>query len=746
MGQEKKPVAKMTRKSFLKAAILPAAALPLARPWASNSLTSESPAVKPSSFDIGNAQFRLSVTAGEGIQTTLVHKPSSLHLADGAYSYSFGTPAFTETSSNHQKGATVLKIAGRTQSGLEVLQEFHIPDGEPWLEERIAVCNRGSHVQMIPNGRCGFVLPVTVTGNGLESALKDFRIIAVPFRREPQADRNQYADYTLHQVLTETRKSVLRSYPAVHWSGNVEAPIVYEAGFIETNFPCYASEGWVFTDGRQGFLITKYSQQGMEWAILDSISLGDERMGLRWGGWGIYQGDPEQGARLGPQESHKFGVTRITAFEGGMLEGFYAFRREMESHGHECPAGFNPPIHWNELYDNKLYWFGKEMDDPEYRKKYYTLADMKAEAAKAKAIGCEALYMDPGWDTSFASKIWDESRLGKQRDFVQMLQDNYGLSLSLHTPLSGWCDPRSYPREMDRMDRDGARANLSLCGASQQYVEETLSRFDALGRDGATYFMFDGDMYHGECWDANHGHRIPARREEHVAATNRLARLVHAKYPNILIEMHDPVLGGSRLRYVPLYYGHGANSDRGDPTGGHGYDSVWGFELMWDPMTDLVGRHSIALYYYNLAYSLPLYLHIDLRKDNENALMFWWNASTCRHLGIGGTHADPSVRKAQIAAMADYKRLKAFFTAGTFYGINEETHLHRHPDKSVAVINCFNLEDHVVSRRIEFVPTRFDLDETRNYTVRGASVKRDANLYLIETKVAAYGHSLVEVL
>ena len=34
--------------------------------------------------------------------------------------------------------------------------------------------------------------------------------------------------------------------------------------------------------------------------------------------------------------------------------------------------------------------------------------------------------------------------------------------------------------------------------------------------------------------------------------------------------------------------------------------------------------------------SLPLYIHIDLRTDNRNALVFWWYASTCRHLGIGG--------------------------------------------------------------------------------------------------------------
>ena len=63
---------------------------------------------------------------------------------------------------------------------------------------------------------------------------------------------------------------------------------------------------------------------------------------------------------------------------------------------------------------------------------------------------------------------------------------------------------------------------------------------------------------------------------------------------------------------------------------------------MWAPMEDLLSGRAITLYYYNLAYGLPLYIHIDLRADNQNALVFW-NASTCRHLGIGGTHKDAAV-------------------------------------------------------------------------------------------------------
>jgi hypothetical protein len=382
-------------------------------------------------------------------------------------------------------------------------------------------------------------------------------------------------------------------------------------------------------------------------------------------------------------------------------------------------------------------------DLPENRTKYYTLADMKEEAAKAQAIGCEALYLDPGWDTRFASKIWDSSRLGPIEEFSVMLKRDYDLSLSLHTPLSGWCNPKMYPREMDRMNRDGRREVLSLCGASRQYLDETNRRLQALAAGGATFFMFDGTQFNGECWDPAHGHRVPTRRHDHVEATNRLAQMVHEKFPDVLIEMHDQLLGGTHLRYVPIYYGHG-EAEPEAPLRGRGFDTVWAFELMWDPMTDLVGGHSIALYYYNLAYSLPLYIHIDLRKDNENALMLWWNISTCRHLGIGGTHPDAKVREAHKQAMAAYRRLKRFFAAGTFWGIDELTHLHRHPRDKSAVINCFNLDDKASTRRVSVELERYGLDAKREYHVTGKSERRVGSIEA-EVSIPAYGHNLIEI-
>lgn len=687
--------------------------------------------------------FRLEVARGEGLKVRLTDLSSNVVLAEGDYSYSFGDFNFSGVQEKRQT-ENIISVSANSPQGLELLQEFVVPPGEPWVEEWITIKNRSQNTLNIPDARCGFVLPLTLAGGDVVGALKNFKFTAVPFRREPHGNRNQYADYTVAQVLTEPRKSTLRSeITEFHW-GEVVVPKIFESGWVETQSWQYASEGWILTDGKRGYLITKYSPRAMEWAVLDRVPLGGNQIGLRWGGFGIHQGDPEPGVSIEPGKSHTFGVTRITVFDGGVTEGFYTFRRELESRGHGCPENFNPPAHWNELYDNKLWWVGMaEMDQPENRKKYYTLADMKKEAAKAQAISCEALYLDPGWDTLLASKIWDSSRLGPLEDFSAMLRRDYNLSLSLHTPLSGWCNPKAYPRETDRMNRDGTRAEFSLCGVSRQYIEETYRRFEALARGGAKFFMFDGTQFNGECWDPAHGHRVPTRRHDHVEATCRLARMIHAKFPDVLIEMHDPLLGGTHLRYVPLYYGHGEPA-AADPVRGHGFDTVWAFELMWDPMTDLVGGHSIALYYYNLAYSLPLYIHIDLRKDNENALMFWWNVSACRHLGIGGTHPDARVREAHQQGMSAYRRLKPYFAAGTFWGIDELTHLHRHPAEKSAVINCFNLEDRAVTRTVHVDLARFGLDATREYSVSGTASRR-AGAYDVQVTILAYGHALIEM-
>jgi hypothetical protein len=450
----------------------------------------------------------------------LLHRPTGTVLAEGAYSYSCGTPVFSQV---QKDGSSLLVQGSIRETGMLMQHRFTVDPGSPWIEEQLEFSNHGSTPLDLHNARAGLVLPIPLQGKEVPVAWVDYKFTPVPFRREPAGHDAQYADFTLSQLLIEQYSSEL-------WSEDT------------TVTSAVASEAWAWTNGKQGFLITKYSPGGLEFATVDRVVLSQGKLGLRWGGIGIYRNNREHGAWLRPGESHRFGTTRVTAYAGDWQQGSYTFRAEMEQRGHGCPAGFNPPVHWNELYDNKLWWLpGDEQDDPEIRKKYYTLDSMKEEAAKAT----------------------------------------------------------------------------------------TADRLKTLAKGGGAFFMSDGTNYHEECWDPNHGHRVPARRKEHDQARSRLARMVHADHPNVLLEMHNP---------TPIYYGHGHSAEGEGACEGAGFDTIWGFELIWQPMQDLLNGHSIALYYYNLAYSLPIYLHIDLRTDNQNALVLWWNASTCRHLGIGGTH------------------------------------------------------------------------------------------------------------
>ena len=138
----------------------------------------------------------------------------------------------------------------------------------------------------------------------------------------------------------------------------------------------------------------------------------------------------------------------------------------------------------------------------------------------------------------------------------------------------------------------------------------------------------------------------------------------------------------------------------------------------------VVSRRAGSLYYFNLAYGIPVYLHIDLRSDNSQAVGFWWFASTCRHLGIGGKSKDPAVWAAHKNAMKTYNELKRFFAQGVFYGLDETVHCHTLPDVGQSVINCFNLDDKPVQKQIRFRLSEIGLPAGK-VKIEGAPFKQD---------------------
>lgn len=171
------------------------------------------------------------------------------------------------------------------------------------------------------------------------------------------------------------------------------------------------------------------------------------------------------------------------------------------------------------------------------------------------------------------------------------------------------------------------------------------------------------------------------------------------------------------------------------------------FELMWNPVEDVRNGRALALYYYNLACNVPVYLHIDLRDDNENCAFFWWFASTCRHLGIGGTHANPNIAAAQREAMKHYRRLEAFYKRGQIYGINEDIYVHVLPEESRMVVNIFNLSDR--ERRIEgSIPLeRLGIVTDCYYQRSERWVRFDEKkqMLAVSCTLPPWGHKLVEI-
>jgi hypothetical protein len=610
----------------------------------------------------------------------------------------------------------------------------------------------------------------------------------------------------------------------------------------------------------------------MQWSVLATDRTGGN-VKLRFGGASMVDGEPSDLGRIGPGKTVRLGVTRYETVRGGYENAMYAFRALLDENGCRFPQGFNPPVHWEQLYDMWGAW-----DDRPHK---YTKAIVEQEAAKGVAYCCEALYLDPGWDDDFATFRWGEKWLGPRKAFVDEMQSKYGLKVSLHTPLASWMSigwpmggpsaPSTYPAAAHRKPpRDpgatrfkvpasdqgrrnlallpGAKANASsvfadgampihqiahlndgwygnqaswiaktpaawaeidlgnvytisqvrlsndeikefsdrkpvsyrilaatkynadsaaatwkpvaqvsgepllgvrdisfpacaarwvrvqilkskpneprldeiqifearplaardlaawessqarrslnspkaligastICLGSKAYLDEAAKRLLENCADGVIYVMFDGNWYQGGCNDPTHGHPVPFTKEDHMRANLELARRIHEKYPHVLIEMHDMMMGGHPARNTPVYYKYGLPGS---------YDLNWGFEQMWECLSDITSGRNRALYYYNLGCNVPIYLHINLTKDTPGLVVLWWYASTCRHLGIGGTHKDPAVVAAQKAAMHQYHDLERFFKRGEFYGINEEIHLHALPEENAFVANLFNLSD-----------------------------------------------------
>lgn len=640
-----------------------------------------------------------------------------------------------------------------------IKQEYVLKNNEPILEELITLKNETKKVIKINNLGFGFAKNIRDLTGWWSKDIIGSDFTAVPFMRDMRGKHGDYEKFTIKDLVSKQG-----SY-RLDWKGPVAKIPSSEFG----------AEGWVWNNSNGGMLVAKHNPYEIEFSLLrvhwyneieQSLSTDDPRQLrclLRIGGIGIWHGEPEIARELKPGESLIFGKTRYTFVDSNWKSGYYAFRDFMNEEGHGLTRNYRPLVHWNELYDNPLWWIGQGIQ--EKRQEYYRLEDMEAEALKAKELGCEALYLDPGWDIRMGSDIWAGDRMVALPDFIEKMRSVYGLEVALHNTFASWADSRDFPAEVVRADKEGKTIN-EICGGSKLFIETKATRIKELAKNGVKFFMIDGTWFSGTCYNTGHGHDIPYTRRQHCEAIFQLVQSIKKEYPDVIIEMHDPVLSGD-VRYTQCHYKHALPNS---------FNDLWACEYMWDPLDDILTGRAISLYYYNLAYEIPLYIHIDLRKDNMNALAFWWFASTCRHFGVGGkepgkeiwkfhqewlnhvyrpfldvTTRDfhkhdpyplPALWSVHKEAMSQYIKLKEFFVYGKFYGIDETIHIHALKGKG-AVAVVFNLSEQHETRTIALKAEDIDLIDFNELIVGGSEYELKGDDLLLSISIEKHSPKVV---
>ena len=580
-----------------------------------------------------------------------------------------------------------------------ITHEFKLEEGSKWLDERITLTNRGKKKVRFGLINFGFRKGLFKQRSGWNDNLDEYTLTSIPTRRYfGYGDDRRRESFRANDILFGA------------WVA------------IEADMPGFCAEGWLWGNKQGGLLTCKYNLTQMEYSRFNRHATtlpgrGVEDIDILFGGASLYEGNPELATTLKPDQSYSFGVTRYAVYEGDYKEGYYLYRCHLESFGHKFKDNYDPPVHWNELYN--LGWVSEKtgffVDGTDFE--VYTLEQLYEEAELARDIGTESLYLDPGWNIALGSSIWNEERFGSLKEFSRVIHEKFGLKLALHLMMN--FEGEDGPDEFYLRSKSGIKVvadpyiNLfSLC-ANNHWVEEKTRRILELAKEGIDFFMFDFTDFSTfmvdeiGCYSKDHGHEVPMLRKTHAENIFKVIQNVKKKFPQILIEAHTR---GVKPRH-PLYYQHNLP---------HSFDENWGFECMWNPMQDLLSGRATQLFEYNLAYSIPLYLHINENSDNENMLQFWWYASLARHLGIGGLKDKNNPKYIYLKqAMLLYKTVKSIITRGTFYGLDYNVHLHVAEDNASGVITAYNLTSRKKKVSIPLDFSKFGLQVSKTEIYNG---------------------------
>ena len=666
-------------------------------------------------------RFGLDIELGDKVgRAVLVDHYASVAYADGDYRYSavvecggkitrleglFGPVMDEELPDRGGKIVTISGRLGHPESEIGVRHRFFMPEEGEFFEEQINLQNLSEKHISLRGYRFGFrkLLEPPKEYGGPGNDVEDYRLIALPFRVQPDGKKH---DYQLDDV-----------YHGRYECSEYANPTRITKEVVDRGKA--RSEGWAWTDGENGLLTIKYNPAMIEFSLLETEHC-DGKTYLNFGGAApsLYD-EPFEATKLGPGLKMAFGLTRYLFYEGLWRRGAYLFRDFMSGLGHGLPDNYDPPVTWTV---------------PAVAS---SAEEIQREAERASEIGCEALYLNSAWEDCEGDTKWDVERLGEAADFVRRMNDDCGLKVGLRIVGRSYCDdyPGLYRRTFDgNMGFYGpysAKPFYEPCISCEECRQEMLKRTLALADAGTKFIVFDEFDWRGPCFDGKHGHHVPTTPGVHAHSVEMLIRGVREKHPELLIEAHDPVWPWG-VRYLPVYFLHDS---------GRTFDEGWAFGLSRNPIEHLMSGRALSLFYYRLGYDLPLHLQINMDADNNNCLAFWWYASTVRHLGITGGRGDETRYELYKQAMGKYMSMKDIYASGEFYAIDELTHFHVLPESGRCVMNAFNLTDTPISRKIDVRLS--DLGLMDEVTVEGAPFEMVGGKLTLELEIPPFSPLVV---
>ena len=166
-------------------------------------------------------------------------------------------------------------------------------------------------------------------------------MVAVPFRHRATDPKGFFNDFSIHDLIT------LPGSESIAQQGPRRVTTVPS--------PHRWSEAWALVHGDHSFCVFSFNQENMLFSILSTVADGEEKS-LRFGGAVMLGGEPAALTRIAPGQRVDLGTTRFETSPGGYPEAMYAYRKMLDEKGCRFPKDFNPPVHWEQLYDMSGAW------------------------------------------------------------------------------------------------------------------------------------------------------------------------------------------------------------------------------------------------------------------------------------------------------------------------------------------------------------------------------------------------------